>query len=97
MLEGVVIGNTLIFGMYHLLVDLYHICSYDAPGVKTDPAPGVTSWNIGTKKPIFKIFLLWYWIVRSPVGVILYTFFISKKRNTISLEWIAVSIKRNTI
>ena len=33
----------LIFGMLHLLVDLYKDCSYDAPKVKTGPAPGVTS------------------------------------------------------
>ena len=37
-------------------MDLYQICSYDAPAVKTGPTPGVTSWNIGTKKPIFKFF-----------------------------------------
>ena len=38
----------VIFGMKHLLVDLYQDCSYDAPGVKTGLAPGVTSskhWN----------------------------------------------------
>ena len=29
--------------MKHLLVDLYQDCSYDAPGVKTGVAPGVTS------------------------------------------------------
>ena len=29
--------------MKHLLVDLYQDCSYDAPGVKTGLAPGVTS------------------------------------------------------
>ena len=33
----------LIFGMWHLLVDLYQVCSNDAPGVKTGPAAGVTS------------------------------------------------------
>ena len=34
----------LIFGMKHLLVDLYQDCSYDALGVKTGPAlGGVTS------------------------------------------------------
>ena len=33
----------LIFGMKHLLVDLYQDCSYDAPGVKTGLAPGVIS------------------------------------------------------
>ena len=27
----------------HLLVDVYQDCSYDAPGVKTGFAPGVTS------------------------------------------------------
>ena len=42
--------------MLHLLVDLYEVCSYDAPGVKTGPATGVTSWNIGTKKENFKLF-----------------------------------------
>ena len=36
-------GRALIFGMKHLLVDLYQDCSYDAPGVKTGLAPGVTS------------------------------------------------------
>ena len=39
--------RALIFGMKHLLVDLYQDCSYDAPGVKTDPAPGVTSSKQG--------------------------------------------------
>ena len=33
----------LIFGMQHLQVDLYQDCSYDVPGVKTGPTPGVTS------------------------------------------------------
>ena len=35
--------RALIFGMKHLLVDLYQDCSYDAPGVRTGLAPGVTS------------------------------------------------------
>ena len=37
--------RALIFGMKHLLVDLYQDCSYDVPGVKTGPAlgGGVTS------------------------------------------------------
>ena len=35
--------KALIFGMKHLLVDLYQDCSYDAPGIKTGPAQGVTS------------------------------------------------------
>ena len=35
--------RALIFGMKHLLVDLYQDCSYDAPGVKTGLAPGVKS------------------------------------------------------
>ena len=48
--------RALIFGISHLLEDLYQVCSYDAPDVKTGPAPGVTSWKIGTKKPIFKVF-----------------------------------------
>ena len=34
--------RALIFGMKHLLVDFYQDCSYDAPGVKTGLAPGVT-------------------------------------------------------
>ena len=34
--------RALIFGMKHLLVDLYQDISYDAPGVKTGLAPGVT-------------------------------------------------------
>ena len=46
--------RALIFGISHLLED--QVCSYDAPDVKTGPAPGVTSWKIGTKKPIFKVF-----------------------------------------
>ena len=32
-----------MFGMMHLLVDVYQDFSYDAPGVKTGLAPGVTS------------------------------------------------------
>ena len=35
--------RALIFGMKHLLVDLYQDCSYDAPGDKTGLARGVTS------------------------------------------------------
>ena len=35
--------RVLIFGMKHLLVDFYQDCSFDAPGVKTGPARGVTS------------------------------------------------------
>ena len=50
--------RALIFGMQHHLVDLYQVCLYDALGVKTGPAPGVTSLNIGTKKANFKILLL---------------------------------------
>ena len=34
--------RALMFGMWHLLLDLYQVCSNDAPGVKTGPAPGVT-------------------------------------------------------
>ena len=30
----------LIFGMQHLLVDLYQVCSYDAPWVKIGPPWG---------------------------------------------------------
>ena len=33
----------LIFGMWHLLVDLYKNCSCDTPKVKTGPAVGVAS------------------------------------------------------
>ena len=53
-------GNctALIFGVKHLLVDLYQVCSYDAPLVKTDPASWATDWNIGSKKENFKILLL---------------------------------------
>ena len=40
----------LIFGMWHLLVDLYQVCSNDAPGVKTGPAPGVTSLKHSNKQ-----------------------------------------------
>ena len=35
--------RALIFGMKHLLVDLYQDCSYDAPRVKTGLVSGVTS------------------------------------------------------
>ena len=35
-------------------VDLYQFYSYDSFGVKTDPTPGVRSWNIGTKKTNLK-------------------------------------------
>ena len=34
--------RTLIFGMNHHLVNLYHVCSNDPPGAKICPAPGVT-------------------------------------------------------
>ena len=42
--------RALIFGMWHLLVDLYQVCSNDAPGVKTGPAPGVTSLKHSNKQ-----------------------------------------------
>ena len=35
--------RALILGMEHLLVDFYQGCSYDALGVKTGPASGVTN------------------------------------------------------
>ena len=50
--------RALIFGMKHLLMDIYQICSNYVPGVKTGPAPGVTSLSIGTKKENFKNLLL---------------------------------------
>ena len=31
-------------------MNLYEVCSNDPPGVKTDHAPGVTSWNTGPKE-----------------------------------------------
>ena len=34
--------RALIFDMLHHLVDLYQVCSNYAPGIKNDPAPGVT-------------------------------------------------------
>ena len=55
-LSQTVTPRTLIFGMCHLQVDLYQVSSYDAPEVKTGPAPGVTSWNIGAKTEISKFF-----------------------------------------
>ena len=62
--------------MWHLLVDLYQVCSNNAHGVKTCPAPRVTSLSIGTKKENFKNLLLWnlkawsldIWYVASPSG-----------------------------
>ena len=42
--------RALIFGMWHLLVDLYQVYSNDAPGVKTGPAPGVTSLKHSNKQ-----------------------------------------------
>ena len=33
--------RALIFGMEHLLVDLYQVCKYDAPGIKT----GIAQWG----------------------------------------------------
>ena len=38
---------------------------YDAPGVKTDPAPGVTILNMGIKKANFKILFSWPWRPRA--------------------------------
>ena len=61
-----------------VLMDLYQFYSYDSFGVKTDPTPGVTSWNIGKKKTNFKVLLLWNWKGWSldfPVcSIFLYTF-----------------------
>ena len=45
--------RALIFGILHFLVDFYKVCSYDAPGVKTGPAPVVTCSNIGRKTSKF--------------------------------------------
>ena len=36
-------------------MDLYQVCSYDAPGVKTGPAQWLTSENIGAKKITSKL------------------------------------------
>ena len=47
--------------MYHLLMYLFQVCSYDAPGTKTCLAPSVTSLNIGTKKKNFRILFLLNW------------------------------------
>ena len=49
--------RALIFNMYHLLVGLYQECSYDIRGVKTGPAPGVTSFKHSNKEgKLLKIF-----------------------------------------
>ena len=40
----------LVFGMQHLLVDLYKDCSFDAPKVKTGPTLGVTSSKYRNKQ-----------------------------------------------
>ena len=53
-----VMALALIFVMKHFLVDLYQVCSYDAPGIKIGPALWVTSLNIGTKRASLKILLL---------------------------------------
>ena len=45
--------RALIFGLKHLLVDLYQDCSYDAPGVKTGPALEVTSMKHRNKEGKF--------------------------------------------
>ena len=42
--------------MSHLLVDLYQVCSNDAPGVKSGPAPGVTSLKQQQTRKTLKIF-----------------------------------------
>ena len=42
--------------MYHFLVDLYQDCSYDVPGVKTGPAPGVTSSKQEQRRKTLKFF-----------------------------------------
>ena len=42
--------RALIYGMEHLLVDLYQVCTYDAPRVKTGPALGVTSLKHSSKE-----------------------------------------------
>ena len=39
-------------------MDLYQVCSYDAPGVNIGSTPRVTRWNIGTKQANLKIFPL---------------------------------------
>ena len=43
-------GKVQSFGMQHRLVDLYQFYSYDTPGVKTGPDPGVTNWNNSNKE-----------------------------------------------
>ena len=40
--------------MKHFLGDLYQDWSYDARWVRTGPAMGLTSWNIGTKIDKFR-------------------------------------------
>ena len=41
--------RAFIFGILHLLADLYHICSYESLGLKTGPDPGITNWNRNKK------------------------------------------------
>ena len=48
--------RALIFGMYHLLVDLFQDCSYDVPGVKTGPTRGSQVRNIGTRRKTLNFF-----------------------------------------
>ena len=40
--------------MKHLLIDLYKVCSYDAPGVKIGPVPGVTGFEKEQKRKTSK-------------------------------------------
>ena len=54
-------SRALIFGMSYFPVILYQVYSYEASGVKTGPAPGVISWNIGPKKTNLKILLVSNW------------------------------------
>ena len=37
--------RALILGMWHQLVDLFQICSNDAPGIKNGPILGVTCFT----------------------------------------------------
>ena len=52
--------RALVFSVWHLVVNLYQVCSNVAPGVKTGPDRwgGVAFLDIETKKDYFKILLV---------------------------------------
>ena len=71
-------------------MDLYQVCSYDAPWVRTGPALGVKSWNVRTEKKISKFF---FSETARPIALMLGVYKISSWISTKFVSYDAPAVK----